>query len=57
MMLLENQPEMCMLETPTRDMAGLVWCVKFRDCGMHADSFWESRLETPNEHWRMLHRL
>jgi hypothetical protein len=57
MILLDNQPTACLLATPKHDIAGLVWCLRFRDCGLHADGFWESRLETPKEHWEILHKL
>lgn len=51
MIWLENVANACELVPPAQDMAGYVWVLRARDCGVWANAFWESRLETKAEYW------
>jgi hypothetical protein len=46
MIVLETQPIACMLRQATyAEVGNGTWWLRFRDCGLHAESFWESRIE------------
>ncbi len=51
MINIENVASVCDARPP-QGYTGMIWCIRFRECGMQADSFWESNIETPDEHWK-----